>query len=128
MKYVLQATAAECSITCLAMVADHHGLRLDLSDLRQRFSLSLKGATLRQLMQYAAALNFSSRPLKLGLADLGQLRTPCILHWDMNHFVVLVRVRGRGDSVKVEIADPAGGFVPFHSRRLRSTSPASLWS
>lgn len=86
-------------------MSSHHGLRLDLADLRQRFSLSLKGATLQQLMHYAQALNFSTRPLRLELTELSQLRLPCILHWDLNHFVVLVKA-GKN---KVEILDPAIG-------------------
>jgi ATP-binding cassette subfamily B protein RaxB len=105
MNSVLQSTASECSLASLAMVASHHGLRLDLTELRQRFSLSLKGATLQQLMRYAKALNFSTRPLRLELSELSQLRLPCILHWDMNHFVVLSKV-GKD---KIEILDPVIG-------------------
>ncbi len=105
MNPILQSTASECSLASLAMVSSHHGLRLDLAELRQRFSLSLKGATLQQLMRYAQALNFSTRPLRLELSDLSQLRLPCILHWDMNHFVVLSKM-GKD---KIEILDPAIG-------------------
>jgi ATP-binding cassette subfamily B protein RaxB len=43
--------------------------------------------------------------LRLDLAELPQLRTPCILHWDMNHFVVLACADGRGAVVH----DPAFG-------------------
>jgi ATP-binding cassette, subfamily B, bacterial CvaB/MchF/RaxB len=92
MKLYLQTEPAECSLACLAMVADHYGLRMDMPALRQRFSLSLKGATLEQLIRYAQQLGFASRPLRLELEELGQLRTPCILHWDLNHFVVLKKV------------------------------------
>lgn len=87
------------------MVANAHGLRLDLSDLRRRFPVSLKGATLAQLIAYAGALNFSSRPLRLELDELPQLALPCILHWDLNHFVVLKKV-GRGS---ITVLDPAVG-------------------
>jgi ATP-binding cassette, subfamily B, bacterial CvaB/MchF/RaxB len=101
----LQSTAAECSIACLAMIADHHGLRMDLRQLRQRFALSLKGATLAQLMRYAQQLNFGCRPLRLELDELSQLQLPCILHWDLNHFVVLTKVGKQG----IDILDPAVG-------------------
>jgi hypothetical protein len=50
---VLQSTAAECGLASLAMIAEHHGLCMDLSDLRRRFQLSLKGATLQQLTSQA---------------------------------------------------------------------------
>jgi ATP-binding cassette subfamily B protein RaxB len=119
MKPLLQSTAAECGLACLAMVADHHGLRMDMADLRRRFTLSLKGATLQQLMRYAQALNFSARPLRLDLHELKDLRMPCCLHWDLNHFVVLTKVSGNGDAAQMEILDPAMG------KRVLSVKEAS---
>ena len=102
---VLQTEAAECGLACLAMVAAHHGHRSDLPTLRQRFSLSLKGATLADLVRMAGALQLNARPLRAELDHLAQLQLPCILHWDLNHFVVLAAVR-RGIAV---IHDPARG-------------------
>ena len=102
---VLQTEAAECGLACLAMVAAHHGYRGDLPTLRQRFSLSLKGATLADLVRMASAMQLSARPLRAELGHLAQLQLPCILHWDLNHFVVLSAVR-RGKAV---IHDPSRG-------------------
>jgi ATP-binding cassette subfamily B protein RaxB len=102
---ILQSEAAECGLASLAMVAGAHGLRIGLPELRRRFPLSLKGARLNQLIHVARQLGFSSRALRLELEDLGKLRLPCILHWDLNHFVVLARV-GRN---RVTILDPARG-------------------
>jgi len=101
----LQTEAAECGLACLAMIAGWHGHRIDMSTLRSRCSLSLKGANLAQLVQCAEALQLSSRAVRLELEELRELRRPCILHWDLNHFVVLVRVRGRA----CIIHDPAIG-------------------
>ena len=105
MKAILQAQAAECGLACLAMVADHHGHRTDLPAFRQRFPLSLKGASLDRLVGIAHALGFQTRALRLELHEMAQLRTPCILHWDLNHFVVLRRVGRRG----ITVLDPASG-------------------
>jgi ATP-binding cassette subfamily B protein RaxB len=102
---ILQSEAGECGLACLAMVAKTHGLHLDLADLRRRFPLSLKGSNLQQIIGYAAALQFSSRPVRLELEELGQLQRPCILHWDLNHFVVLKSVKGK----RAVIHDPARG-------------------
>ncbi len=102
---VLQTEAAECGLACLAMVAAHHGLRTDLPTLRRRFTLSLKGATLADLIRMAGALQLNARPLRAELDHLPQLALPCVLHWDLNHFVVLASVR-RGVA---EIVDPAHG-------------------
>src|SRR5262245_36995446 len=90
---ILQTEAAECGLACLAMVAAQHGHRIDLPTLRQRFSVSLKGMTLADLVRIAGDLNLQSRPLRAELTHLEQLRMPCILHWDLNHFVVLREVR-----------------------------------
>ena len=102
---ILQSESNECALASLAMVANAHGLQLDLFDLRLRFPVSLKGATLQQLISHAGSLNFSSRPLRLEIDELAQLALPCILHWDLNHFVVLKKV-GRGH---ITVLDPAVG-------------------
>ena len=107
---ILQTEAAECGLACLAMVAGAHGLATDLPTLRQRFSLSLKGVTLADLVRMADVLQFNSRALRAELDELDQLQLPCILHWDLNHFVVLVALR-RGEAL---IHDPARGL-----RRLK---------
>ncbi|HLL18464.1 MAG TPA: peptidase domain-containing ABC transporter [Rubrivivax sp.] len=105
MPLILQSEAAECGLACLAMVAGAHGLGTDLSTLRQRFSLSLKGVTLADLVRMAEDLQLNSRALRAELDELAQLQTPCILHWDLNHFVVLLGMRGG----KALIHDPARG-------------------
>ena len=101
----LQAEAAECGLACLAMIACWHGHETDIAGLRRRFAISAKGMTLRQLVSIAGHLHFTCRPLRLELDELGALRLPCILHWDLNHFAVLTRVT-RGE---IRIADPARG-------------------
>ena len=105
MKVILQSESHECGLACLAMVGSQYGLHLDLSSLRRRFAISAKGTSLPQIVKYSQSLEFSSRPLRLELDELQQLRLPCILHWNLNHFVVLEKV-GRN---KVSILDPAVG-------------------
>ncbi len=102
---VLQAESAECGLACLAMIAGHHGLEHDTGSLRTAITASHRGTNLSQLMQMANALGLSARALRLEPAALGQLRTPCILHWDLDHFVVLERVGGS----TVELIDPGIG-------------------
>ena len=102
---ILQTEAAECGPACIAMVASRHGLQIDLPTLRQRFPTSLKGATMADLVRIAAQLQLSSRALRAEMSHLPQLALPGILHWDLNHFVVLKEVVG-GTAV---IHDPARG-------------------
>jgi len=111
---MLQTEATECGLACLAMVASYHGHDVDLAGLRRRFSTSLKGATLAQVMAMAGQLGFVCRPLKLNLDQLSQLKTPCLLHWDLNHFVVLKSAGKRG----IVIHDPARGLRKLNLREV----------
>ncbi len=106
---ILQTEAAECGLACLAMVASYHGHRIDLNTLRRRHPVSLKGATLRSLIQIATQLHLACRPVRFDLEGLQQLRLPAIVHWDMNHFVVLKDVTRKG----IVVHDPASGVKSF---------------
>lgn len=102
---IVQTEAAECGLTCLAMIVGFYGYKTNLTSLRQRFSISNHGANLKSLIDIAARLNLSARALRLDIHDLHQLQCPCILHWGMNHFVTLREVHKR----KIVIHDPAIG-------------------
>ena len=106
---ILQIEASECGLACLAMVANYHGHRTDLETLRRRFSISRKGVTLDSLIRIADALRLECRPLRLEMEHLSELQLPCVLHWDMNHFVVLKSVSQR----RIVIHDPAIGERSF---------------
>jgi len=100
-----QAEAAECGLACLGMIANYWGHDIDLATLRTRFGTSSRGMTLRQVMQTADSLGMAPRPLKQSLEELGKLSLPAILHWDLNHYVVLEKVsKGRA-----YIVDPGKG-------------------
>ena len=106
-----QTEAAECGLACLAMISSYHGHRIDLNTLRRRYPVSLKGVTLRALIQVASQMHFACRPLRFELGHLRQLHLPAIMHWNMNHFVVLKSVTRRG----IVVHDPASGerFFPI---------------
>ncbi|WMO15332.1 peptidase domain-containing ABC transporter [Pseudoalteromonas piscicida] len=106
---IIQSEAAECGLASLAMVAGYHGYRTDLTRLRQRFSISIEGCTLLDIMHFAEKLHLTSRPLRIELEDLDALQAPAILHWDMNHFVVLKKANEK----RIVIHDPAGGEKTF---------------
>ena len=122
MKLVRQAQAAECGLACVAMVADHHGHRTDLAELRHRFGLSARGASLTRVIAIASALGLQARALRVEPADLPRLRLPCVLHWDLNHFVVLAAMR-RG---RAHVFDPGGqaGWVEADELSRRFTGVA----
>src|SRR5450830_1814614 len=84
LKVFLQTEAAECGLACLCMIASYWGHHIDVAAMRRRFSVSLKGMTLKGLMTVAHGLSLQTRPLKLEMRHLPELKLPCVLHWDMN--------------------------------------------
>ncbi len=111
---MLQSEAAECGLTCVAMIAAHFGHRVNVGGLRRQFPTSMKGATLTQLISVASQLELAPRALRLELDEIADLKLPAILHWDLNHFVVLEKVSGK----TATILDPASGRIAYSIESL----------
>ncbi|MGI9251926.1 MAG: peptidase domain-containing ABC transporter [Pseudohongiellaceae bacterium] len=103
---IRQATAAECGLACLAMIASYYGYQIDLAELRRKYSLSLRGASLKSILDIATEIELGARGLRCEVEELASIRTPCILHWEFNHFVVLKKVTRS----HIIIHDPAAGL------------------
>ena len=102
---MLQTEASECGLACLAMIANFYGFNVDLTTIRAKYPISSRGINLSQMMEIATKLHLTSRAVKIDLEQLDELNVPCILHWEMKHFVVLKKVSKN----KVLIHDPAVG-------------------
>jgi len=90
----------------MAMVASYFGHAITLAELRRKFSTSQRGADLASLMNTADAIGLSSRPLRLELDEFDQLKLPAILHWNLQHYVVLRKITRR----KIWIHNPSTGL------------------
>lgn len=102
---IVQAERSECGLACLAMIATYYGYRVNLNGLRQDFPVSIRGASLSDILNVASALKLQTRALRLEPNELRKIALPAIVHWDMGHFVVLKSVGRNG----VIIHDPAFG-------------------
>ncbi|EDW5993970.1 peptidase domain-containing ABC transporter, partial [Salmonella enterica subsp. salamae] len=102
-----QTESSECSLACLSMICSYYGKEIDLISLRQQFNLSARGTTLASIKSIAAELEMTTRALSLDLDEVHLLKKPAILHWNFNHFVVLVGSKRRG----YIIHDPARGRI-----------------
>lgn len=103
-RHVRQSEVAECGLACLTMVAGFHGLNVDMAVMRRRFAPSMRGVSIRSLMTIADRLALTPRALKVPLHEIGSLALPALLHWNLNHYVVIERAVGS----KALIHDPAG--------------------
>lgn len=104
---IYQAESSECSLACLAMICGYYGLDVDMVTMRDHYSISLKGATLKDIVELASLVGLTSRPVRCEIKSLGRLKKPALLHWDLEHFVVLKSCKNG----VYKVHDPALGVV-----------------
>ncbi|NOH22466.1 peptidase domain-containing ABC transporter [Vibrio europaeus] len=102
---ITQSEMSECGLACLAMICSYYGFKVDIASLRKHTLSATQGMSLKDIMDIGSELQLSSRAVKCDLEDLRHLSTPCILHWDLDHFVVLTKVTRNA----VIVNDPAVG-------------------
>lgn len=108
---ILQSESSECGDACLAMISAFYGYHISLLELRERFGPAPRGLSLLELVSRGAKLGLLGRGIRIDLDELTSIRAPCILHWNLNHFVVLNKVDldSRGKAKSIEIHDPSRG-------------------
>lgn len=102
---ILQSEIAECGLACIAMISSYHGHKININPLRKRFNIDTSGINLKKIMTISSELGFTSRAIKCHLEEINSLALPCILHWNLQHFVVLTKVTSK----YIYINDPAIG-------------------
>lgn len=107
-----QLNAMDCGPTCLRMVAKYYGKRLKATKLRHTAGYGKEGVSLLGISYAAESMGFRTRGVQVGMDELlNDVTLPCILHWNQNHFVVLIPQKARKN--KIKIADPAKGILSF---------------
>jgi ATP-binding cassette subfamily B protein RaxB len=111
---IIQTEHSECALACLAMMSGYFGHKIDIITLRNKYSVSQHGVTLKDVIKIAEKMNMSSRAVRVEIDEIAKLKMPAILHWDMNHFVVLKKISKN----KVIIHDPAVGIRDITLKEL----------
>ncbi|HEO71933.1 MAG TPA: peptidase domain-containing ABC transporter, partial [Candidatus Hydrogenedentes bacterium] len=106
MPFVRQIDEMDCGAASLAMVCRHFGRRVSLARIRQLAHTAYDGTSLHSIVSAATELGLAARGVKVAPEDLDHMPLPAIIHWEGNHWMVLVDVRRR----HVRIADPASGI------------------
>jgi ABC-type bacteriocin/lantibiotic exporter with double-glycine peptidase domain len=116
---VLQLTPTDCGAACLSMVLDYHGKRLPIDDVRSAVGAGKHGVTAKRILDAAEHFGLRARGVKVSLDNAAFLPAGTILHWEMNHFVVLEAMAADG----VRILDPAIG-----TRKISLTDFSKLFT
>ncbi|MCM1141773.1 MAG: peptidase domain-containing ABC transporter, partial [Muribaculum sp.] len=107
-KFIKQRDAMQCGVASLAMLCSCYGRMIDVSTLEHICVPSNQGVSLKGLIDASEAIGLKAVPVRAGVDELrGEL--PAILHWNQNHFVVLLSANKA--LTKFKIADPAKGVI-----------------
>ena len=117
---IQQIDEADCGAASLAMICRHFGRKVSLARIRQLCHTSRDGTSLKALTHAATELGLAARALKVSLRNLPWMPSPAIIHWQGNHWMVLLDV---GPKV-VRVADPASGTL----RRIPRQEFEQNWS
>jgi ATP-binding cassette subfamily B protein RaxB len=106
---ILQDQIAECGLTSVTMCFNFHGLNVELSSIRNKYPVSNLGSSLHDLIEICQHEGFVADAYEMEIDDFPELKLPAIIHWDLNHFVVLKKIKGN----TFTIHDPAIGEINY---------------
>lgn len=109
-----QMNAMDCGPTCLRMVAKHYGKHYSADTLRQKSGFGKQGVSLLGISETAEKLGFRTRGAQVNFSKLKMAPLPAILHWNKNHFVVLVALNKKS----ARIADPDKGLISYNNEEF----------
>jgi ATP-binding cassette, subfamily B, bacterial HlyB/CyaB len=106
-----EGSAEPSGLGCLVIVARHHGLHLTVPQLIHDNVLSGGDVSLAELVTCATSVGLKAKSVRLtwsGLSHLGKA-LPAIVRLKHGGHMVLRRVDGAGDAIRVVLQDPNAG-------------------
>jgi len=104
----------DCGPTCLRMISRFYGKHYSLETIRQITGFNKAGSSLLGISEAAEKLGFRTRAVKISYDQLiSEANFPCLLHWNQEHFVVMLPLSKWGINRRISIADPAKGILSF---------------
>lgn len=119
MDIVYQVDSKDCGPACLKMLAQHYGKSVAMQTLRNACHITREGASILGLAEAAEEMGFETLCARISLEQLNdEIALPCVLLWKQKHYVICYKVKGKGDSRRYCIADPASGKYVVEKKDL----------
>ncbi len=104
----------DCGPTCLRMIAKHYGKHYNATTLRSKAGFNRAGVSMLGISETAEQIGFRTRSAQINFEKLLLAPVPAVLHWNRNHFVVLVDLTKR----KAVVADPGRGLITYTKKEF----------
>lgn len=117
-KWVKQHDSMQCGVACLSMICRHYGKEYSLEYLDGFCHANVSGVSMLGIADGAACVGLQTMTAAAASHELGDIKLPCILHWNQEHFVVLYEISKNGKRYKV--ADPGKGFITYTKKEFES--------
>ena len=107
-----QLSAMDCGLCCLKMILTFYGKTADTEFLRNLCTPSREGISMFGMASAIDKLGFNARGVTSNVSGLiKNLDSPCILHWNNNHFVVLYKIVSKKGKYYFKIGNSAFGVL-----------------
>ncbi len=117
-KWVKQHDSMQCGVACLSMICRHYGKEYSLEYLDGFCHANVSGVSMLGIADGAACVGLQTMTAAAASHELGDIKLPCILHWNQEHFVVLYEISKNGKRYKV--ADPGKGLITYTKKEFES--------
>ncbi len=117
-KWIRQHDSMQCGVACLAMICRHYGKRYSLEYLDGFCHANVAGVSMLGIAEGAGCVGLETSTFAATTDELVEIKLPCILHWNQNHFVVLYDISRNGGRYRV--ADPGKGLIDYSRNELES--------
>lgn len=112
---IMQMESLECGAACLTMILAYYGRWIPLEQIRADCGVSRDGSKAKNVLKAARNHGLSAKGYRYDANELkGNVKFPCVIHWNFNHFVVLCGFKGG----KAIINDPARGACEVPMQEL----------
>ena len=113
--FLSQRNQMDCGPSCLYMLCRHYGRQFSIEKLRELTEIGKEGVNILGISDAAEKIGFRTLAVQPTLQQLKEdVKLPCILHWQQNHFVVLYKIK----KDNYYIADPAKSLLIYSAKEF----------